>query len=238
MREDRFQPADQLGRVHVLRVAVDHAHHDHAVVPHLDVDHGRMRQGRRSGARCAGRCGHFTSSTVQNRRAVEAAPLPQQHRRAQRRGFCKRQRGRQHVGRAGAGDESRAGRKRIAGDSGRAEQTLPGHVVAEAPREQRHRLPQQRGMLPERIGRAVAVVAVDAGVGTQAEQPADAVGIVFEGDDDRDRERRQGRLQRHPCGDGLRFFGFAGIGRKTWQKPGQKAGMIAAQHHRDMPARR
>ena len=89
-------------------------------------------------------------------------------------------------------------------------------------------------MPPQRIGRALAAVAVDAGVGAQAEQPADAVGIVFESDDDRRRERRQGGLQRRQCGQRLRGCGLIGMERKTRQK----AGDIAAQHHRGMAAGR
>ena len=212
MREDRFQPVDQFGRIHVFRIAIDHAHHDHAVVPHLDVDGGGLRRrrcGAVSGAGCcqclvAGIC--IAVAIGRSRRVAETAPLAQQHGRTQRRGFFgKRQRGRQHVGGSAARDDACGGRERIAVDGGRAEQALPGQVVVQTVREPRHRLPQQRGMLPERICRALAAVAVNAGVGAQAEQPADAVGIMFKSDDDRCRERRQGRLQRHQCGQRLRL---------------------------------
>ena len=235
MREHRFQPMDQFGRVHVLRIAIDHAHHDHAVAPHLDVDGGGLRRRRCGAGRCRRLAVGIRSAVAfgGSRRLAETAPLAQQRGRTQRRGFGKRQCGRQHVGVA-ARDDARGGFNRIAVDGGGAEQALPGQVVAQTACEPRHRLPQQCGMLPERSSRALAAVAVDAGVGAQAEQPADAVGIVFESDDDRCRERRQGRLQRHQCGHRLRSLSLVGIQRQ----PRQKAGEIAAQHHRGMAAGR
>ena len=111
MREDRFQPVDQFGRIQILRIAIDHAHHDHAVVPHLDVDGGGLRQRQCGAAFGAGHCRclavGISIAVAPSRRVVEAAPLAQQRGRTQRRGLGKRQRGRQHVGGGAARDEAR-----------------------------------------------------------------------------------------------------------------------------------
>ena len=253
VREDFFQAADQFGRVHVLRVAVNHAHDHHAVVAHFGLDRGRRRHGRRPGAAHAGAIsrsavdigigGDVCIAIRQGGRVGKAPPPPpliQGDRRPQRRCFGKRQRGRQHVARIAANDDARARRKPVGGYGGRIEQALVRHVVAEAAREQRHRLAQQCGIAPERIGRAAAVLAVHAGVGAQAQQPADAIHVAFECDDDRNRKFRERRLQRRQRGDALRIVRtLRCVRRDGIRRQGrQKAGTIAAQHHRGVIARR